>query len=352
MTKICLYLHMHLPKEINGFNILDLGHHQNYFDDHKTRNKVLEKSEQIKIFNNELLKKLNNSFKISLGISGTSYELLKEYDAESLKSIQNLVKTGFVEVVGETYYNSLTSIHSKNEFLEQVKMHKELMKKELHYSPTTFKNTSLIYTKDMSLIVQEAGFDTILANGNNFNMNPNFFYRDDHNKILVKNHFLTDYLNNKIYEESNQGLLSPEDFLENIGEDQKIVNIFIDYSKIKNVHKITDFLIKFVDLALEKKYEFITPKEAKEEITEYFNGEFSGEVNNIQKSALDKLHSIETKIKNYACPVLLSTWRHLTSKEHIDLMNYEYLRSEKNPYDIYITFNNILKDLVMRTEVA
>ena len=49
------------------------------------------------------------------------------------------MNTGCVELLDQTYYHSISSLYpDKEEFVEQVKMHKQTIKDLLGYSPTYF----------------------------------------------------------------------------------------------------------------------------------------------------------------------------------------------------------------------
>jgi alpha-amylase len=112
---IVLYLHVHQPYRIRHYTIFDTSNDHNYFDAHndaKTSNeRIIHKvSEKSYIpTNRKLLDLLNRhpEFKLSLSITGTVLEQFEKYSPATLKSFQELVATGRVEIVGETYHHSL-----------------------------------------------------------------------------------------------------------------------------------------------------------------------------------------------------------------------------------------------------
>ena len=81
--------------------------------------------------------------------------------------IRQLVKTGNVEILGNTYYHSLAAVFpgDKREFIEQVKDHKSFVKSTLGYEPKVFENTEFIYNDTVAKIVESLGFEAILAEG-------------------------------------------------------------------------------------------------------------------------------------------------------------------------------------------
>jgi alpha-amylase len=107
----------------------------------------------------ELIQKYEGTFKVAFSITGTAIEQFKLYSPETLDSFKCLIDTGCVELLGETYFHSLSFLFDTNEFLDQVYMHRELMQKEFGYYTTTFRNTELIYQDRLSDInLRNEGF--------------------------------------------------------------------------------------------------------------------------------------------------------------------------------------------------
>ena len=121
---IQLYLHVHQPWRIREYTAFDTGVDHNYFisSPHSGTNnanilrKVANKSY---LPTNRILKELLEKypeFKLSISITGTFIEQCEQYMPELLDSFRELVKTGRVEVVGETYYHSLAFFYNRAEF--------------------------------------------------------------------------------------------------------------------------------------------------------------------------------------------------------------------------------------------
>src|SRR5690348_419395 len=118
---ICLYLHVHQPYRVRHYSIFDAGHDSNYWFDstyesdvsnERIINKVADKSyrptnKTLK----ELLKK-HDDFRVSLSLTGTLLEQLEMWAPDVIKDFKDLVDTGHVEIVGETYYHSLAFFYS------------------------------------------------------------------------------------------------------------------------------------------------------------------------------------------------------------------------------------------------
>ncbi|KKU39351.1 MAG: Glycosyl hydrolase family 57 [Candidatus Azambacteria bacterium GW2011_GWB2_46_37] len=109
MPSVCFYFQVHQPYRVKKYRIFDIGRDSLYFNDSSESNlnniKVLKKvAEKCYLPANnlilELLKKYPK-FRVSYSFSGVFLDQLEEHLPEVLKSFQELVKTGRVEVLAE-----------------------------------------------------------------------------------------------------------------------------------------------------------------------------------------------------------------------------------------------------------
>ncbi|MBX4201526.1 alpha-amylase, partial [Candidatus Saccharibacteria bacterium] len=108
---IVLYLHVHQPDRLRHYNIFEIGKAHNYFDtpieDSDSNEAVVKKvAHKSYLPTNAILLTLldkHPEFKLSLSITGTVLEQLQTWVPEALDSFKQLVETGRVEIVGETY---------------------------------------------------------------------------------------------------------------------------------------------------------------------------------------------------------------------------------------------------------
>ncbi len=102
---------MHQPYRVKRYRIFDIGSNHQYFDandetdlnNEKILRKVSGKSYRPAGEMFQRILRDNPEFKFAISITGTLVEQLQQYDPETLKIYQDLVKTGRVEIVGETY---------------------------------------------------------------------------------------------------------------------------------------------------------------------------------------------------------------------------------------------------------
>ena len=165
MKSIVLYLHVHQPYRVRHYTAFDTGVNHNYFDagagerenNIEILNKVAHKS--YLPTNKVLLKLLKKypDFKLSLSISGVVLEQLEQWAPKVLVSFQELVASGRVEIVSETYHHSLAFFYSRSEFETQVQMHRDIVKRLFGHEPKSFRNTELAYNNDVAKWAEQAG---------------------------------------------------------------------------------------------------------------------------------------------------------------------------------------------------
>ncbi len=144
-----------------------------FFWDDKNRALFLERSERCYIPTTRLLTDLVRThvdFKVSYCLSGTFLEQAEQYHTEVIAAMKDLFDAGRptrqVELLEETYYNSVTSLFAdrrKAEFKEQVALHRQKTHDLFGVKPTAFANTELIYNNEIANLVADMGYKAILC---------------------------------------------------------------------------------------------------------------------------------------------------------------------------------------------
>jgi glycogen synthase len=138
-------------------------------------------------------------FKITLGMSGTFLEQAQQYRPEVVRALQALVEAGQegerVEILSETYYHSLTSLYEdprKQEFRDQVALHRDLVRKLFGVFPASFRNTELMYNNRIAEVVADMGYASILCEkrddmftGASIPISPNAVFRAAGSSLMV-----------------------------------------------------------------------------------------------------------------------------------------------------------------------
>ena len=162
MASVCFYFQVHQPQRLRHYTVFDRG--TNYFDDHKNAevcrkvaNKCYLPANRLML---ELIEKYKGRFKISYSITGVLLEQLELYAPEVMTTFKQLAATGCVEFLAETYYHSLSLLYSRDEFIEQIKAHKQITRRLFGQTPRVFRNTELIYNNSLPVIIDQiGGFD-------------------------------------------------------------------------------------------------------------------------------------------------------------------------------------------------
>lgn len=151
----------------------------------------------------ELLETSNDwerPFKVTFGLSGPFLEQAILYEPELVDMLRALVRTGRVEILGNTYYHSLASLFlgDKTEFIDQVNQHTSFVRTTTGYQTRVFENTEFIFNDTIGKTVESLGFLGILTEGAESVLgwrSPNYLYSvagTKNLKLLMRHYRLTD----------------------------------------------------------------------------------------------------------------------------------------------------------------
>ena len=390
---IVLYMHVHQPYRIRHYSIYDAGQNHNYFDAHyddRTSNeriihKVAQKSY---IPTNRALKKLleaHPQFKISLSITGTLLEQLERWSPATLHSFQELVATGRVEIVAETYHHSLAFFYSLAEFEMQVKMHQEKVQHLFGVTPTAFRNTELAYNNDLAYWADRAGYEAILAEGWDPVLgwrSPNFVYRPTYTnniRLLMKNYKLSDDIAFRFGNQAwTEWPLTADKFTHWLSQsgDAETFNLFMDYETFGEHQWDDTGIFSFLEhlpgeWLKNENHDFMTITEAarfydpKDKIdvahtttwadTERDLSAWLG--NPMQHQAIEALYELQTPVIKTGDYALIEDWRKLQTSDHFYYMCtkwfndgdiHAYFSPYETPYEAFMNFMNSYHDLRFR----
>jgi len=322
----------------------------------------------------DLINKYNGQFRFSFSITGTFIEQAKMFNPEVIESFRELVKTGCVDLLDETYYHSLAFLISEKEFTEQIRMHRRLMKKEFNYSPSVFRNTEAMYSNKVAEIAKQMGYKAVVAEGWEKYLgwrSPNYVYCAPSGiNLLLRNYKLSDDIGFRFSARSwNEFPLTADKYASWLSTcPGEIVNLFIDYETFGE-HQwqetgIFEFLRHLPAEVL--KYQHMSFAKLNETALETPVAELSmpdviswADIdrdlsawlgNNIQQKAFEFLKSFDGKLKGKA----LELWRKLQTSDHFYYMCtkwfadgdvHKYFNAYDTPYDAYINYVNVLQDL-------
>ena len=241
---LCLYFQVHQPIRLRKYHFFDIGKNSDYYDDFANRTITRKVADRCYLPANrmmlELIRKYGKNFKVSFSISGMVIEQFREYAPEVIDSFKELVATGCVEILAETYSHSLASLVDEGEFKKQVKQHADLMKELFGVKPVTFRNTELIYSDEIGEMVARMGYKTMLTEGARHILgwkSPDYVYTNSINpklKLLLKNFRLSDDIAFRFSDKGwDQWPLTADKYASWLNAaDGEIVNLFMDYETL------------------------------------------------------------------------------------------------------------------------
>ena len=393
MVSICMYMHVHQPWRLKNYRVFDVGHDHNYFHTHDPAidnaaiiRKVAEKSYRPTL--RSLQSKLDRYPEISfaLSFSGTALEQMQEYCPDVLKQFQDVVASGRVEILADTYYHSLSFFYSVAEFERQVTMHRELIQKLFGQTPAVFRNTELSYNNDLAHWADQNGYLGIMAEGWDPILqwrSPNFVYKPvgtENIKVLLKNYRLSDDIafrfGNKAWKEWPMSAEKFARWVHDVHGNGNTINLFMDFETFGE-HQwedtgIFNFLEQMPNEVMgDGQTTFKTPTQT---IQSYDHvGEFnSPEIltwadtdrdltawvgNDIQRSSIYEFFALEERVLKSNDPKLIEDWRRLSTSDHFYYMCtkwsedgdvHAYFSPYQSPYDAHIAFMNALADVKQR----
>ncbi len=399
MRAIALYLHIHQPFRYRQYSIFDVSNDHNYWNDHDYHSKqsnerifkkVAEKSYHPTFEMIERNVRKHPDFKVSLSITGTWLEQAETWAPDLIKKIQHLVQTGNVEIVAETYYHSLAFFYDREEFEAQVKMHQAKIKELFGVEPKVFRNTELSYNDELAKWADDFGFKGILAEGWDKVLgwrSPNHVYRPagcNNIKLLLKNYRLSDdvafrFSDRKWSEwpltvEKYQGWLNMDALRGNL------INLFMDFETFGE-HQwadtgIFEFMDNFIDSWLsEYENKFVTVSEACETMPVAdeismpqtvtwadMERDLSAWMGNaMQDEATQSLYDMKKDIIEFGDADMIDDFRKLTTSDHAYYMStkywndgdvHAYFSAYDSPYDAFMYYMNVLRDLEYRLTIA
>jgi alpha-amylase len=372
MPDVCLYFQVHQPHRL---------------DDTLNREILNRVADRCYLPANEMFRKRieesHGLFRMALSLTGTVIEQFRKFRPDVLESFQELVATGGVELLAETYHHSLAFLYSEKEFQRQCDMHLDLVEECFSVRPRVFRNSELIYDNAIAARAETLGFEGVIAEGTpafTQGISPNYLYRAPDTariKTLMRNHTLSNDLAFRFSDPSWSGFpLTWEKFTAWIGQSPgDLVNLFMDYESIgehqKKEQGIYEFWRKVPEILIESGSQWVTPAEAvaiypaKREYdcpraTSWADAErdlsaWAG--NAMQKEALSKIRALETPVMASGDKAIIAAWGALQSSDHLYWMSTKggsdgqvtsYFSPYRNPQAAYESFMAALENLGKR----
>ena len=384
MKTVCFYFQVHQPWRLKTYRFFQMGNDHNYLDDFTNRSIMQKVARECYLPMNALLLSLieqhKGAFRCSFSITGSAVEQFKAYAPEVLESFKKLAATGCVEFLAETYSHSLASLHSVDEFKQEVKLHSQMLKEEFGVKPTAFRNTELIYSDEIAKAVEDMGFKTMLAEGAKHILgwkSPNFVYTDaidNKLRLLLRNYKLSDDI---AFRFSNEGWsewpLTAEKFAQwAASENGDVINLFMDYETFGEHQKAASGIFDFVKalpsaMLATGELEFATVSEASKKLQPVavlhcpYAMSWADEErdvtawlgNDLQNEAFKKLYALAPAVKKAKNKDFEFVWHFMQNSDHFYYMAtkwfsdgdvHSYFNPYGSAYEAFINYMNVLAD--------
>ena len=394
MRALNLYLHMHQPYRYRQYAIFDVGRDSHYFEDDyysKQNNerifrKVLEKSYRPTLDLLERNLERFPGFKFSLSITGVWLDQAEAFAPELIEQLKRMVNTGRVEIVAETYYHSLAFFYDREEFEEQVKLHVRRVFDLFGIVPKVFRNTELAYNDEVGQWADQFGFRGVLAEGWDKVLgwrSPNHVYKvagGRQARLLLKNYRLSDDIafrfSNREWKDWPLTVEKYQNWLDMDALRGNLINLFMDFETFGEHQWADTGIFDFMDRLIEQwlsvyDNRFVTVAEACEleepvdEVsmpstvtwadTERDLTAWMG--NEMQREALSALYALRPAVLASGDAGLLQDFRRMTTSDHAYYMCtkywndgdvHAYFSAYDSPYDAFMYYMNVIRDLKLR----
>jgi len=381
MTSVCLYFKVHRPYSLKKYMASDVGARHDYEDTAADIVSIDQLADECCLPANEVLyhaiKENKGKFRISFSISGVMLELMERHRPDVINSFQKLAATGCVEFLAETYYHSLSSLHSPLEFQRQILKHSELIHDLFNQETNVFRNTELIHNNQIAGLVSELGLKAILCEGVDRILqgrSANRLYAVPGNtqiSLLLRNVALSDDIAFRFGDPNwSEHPLTAEKFahwLHRHSGDTEAINLFMDYETF-GIHKqaksgIFEFLASLPAAVLtHPDFRFSTPSEVIEQkfpgdvydVTKTISWEDRSETNCVwsenmmQNNMLKKIYDIEKLVSFSADKKAMQVWSRLQAADYfysMDKNRKSSISSSTTPAEVFKYYSNMVADL-------
>lgn len=391
MKTICFYFQIHQPFRLKRYRFFDIGNDHYYYDDFNNEEIMHRIAQRSYIPANytllEMIKNSNGKFKAAFSISGIALEQLEIYVPEFIDSMKELIKTGCVEMLSETYAHSLASLKDPEEFANQIKAHDDKIETLFGVRPKVFRNTELIYSDDIASMVSALGFKGCITEGAKHILgwkSPNYLYNSTvvpKLKLLLKNSKVSDDITFRFsnYDWSEYPLTADKfmRWIHDTPEEEQIINLFMNYETLGELQPresgIFEFMRALPRFAEEMGITFSTPSEVISKLKpvgslsmpypiswadeERDTSAWLGNV--LQNEAFEKLYSVAERVRLCDDRRLKQDWNYLQTSDHFYYMCtkhfsdgavHSHYSPYETPYEAFTNYMNVLSDFIVRVE--
>ncbi len=386
MKTICFYFEIHQIRQLKRYRFFDIGSDHYYYDDYANESAITEIAEKSYIpaltTLLEMVKENDGAFKVAFSVSGVGLEMLELYAPQVIELLHEINKTGCCEFLCEPYSHGLSSLASREVFMEEVQRQNRKIKELFGKKPKVLRNSGLIYSDEIGEMAASMGFKGMLSEGAKHILawrSPHFVYNcatAPNLKLLLRDYKLSDDISlrfsNPKWSEYPLFAETYVDWIAQLPEEDEVINIFMNLhalgvSQPLSSH-ILDFLKAIPACAKDRGISFSTPSEIIDKHKSVGSLEVSYPLswmdeerdasswlgNSLQREAFDKLYSLAERISLSDDKKLKQDFYYLQAAENLRFMTTKQngIITERSiyesPYDAFTNYMNILGDFMAR----
>jgi alpha-amylase len=408
MTDIVFVFEVHQPHRLRRnlfwegkvFRRLAKNELFNYYFDNEVDREIFKRAARKCYFpSNQILLDLidrhkheRKQVKVSFSVSGVFFEQCEMFDKDLLETFRQLAASGRVEFLNQTYYHSISSLYpEKEEFIEQVKMHRQTVKDLLSYTPNVFENTELLFNNTIAKTVESMGYKGIYTEGVEKILgekSPNYLYTPKGSRkirVLLRNYKLTDDIGFRFSARWwPEWPLTADKYAKWLANTRgECISIFPDYETFGEHHwpetgihsflqHLPDEILRFEHLQMATPSEVIDRHASAGEIDVPEDGgsvswadiqrDQSGWLGNVMQWAYyTTLRRLEPLIKEADDNEFLKLWRDFQTSDHLYYMFtagggpgevHSYFSPFESPMDAFVAAQTLLNDFEARLRIS
>ncbi len=386
MKTICLYFEIHQIIHLKRYRCFDIGRDHYYYDDYENERSISDIAERsyIPSLNTliEMARKNEGAFKVAFSLSGVGLEQLELYAPNVIDLLHQLNETGCCEFLCEPYSHGLSSLANEDCFRKDVERMRAKVKQLFGKEPKVFRNSSLIYSNDIGVMVADMGFKGMLTEGAKHVLgwkSPHYLYHCAYNpnlKLLLRDFKLSDDISLRFSNSDwNEFPLFADRYMDWIAElpqEEQVINIFMELSALGIFQPLSSNILEFIKalpacakargITFSTPTEIVTKLKSVDQLDVPYPLSWVDEERDIscwlgnvmQREAFDKLYSVAERVQLCDDRRIKQDWDYLQASNNFRFMTTKNSGVKMNraiydsPYDAFTNYMNILGDFISR----
>ena len=382
----CFYFQLHQPRRVRRYQVFDIGSAAGYFDETKNADTLRRVASRCYVPATRILTQLarDEGARVAMSVSGVLVDQMLRITPEAIESLQALVATGGADLLSETSHHSLASLGHGDEFADQVRLHRDIMQRTFGVVPRVFRNTELIVSDALTPVIAKLGFDAMLVEGADAVLgwrSPNHVYASKSApalRLLPRHYRLSDDVAFRFSARDwSEWPLTADKYATWIASNHgDVVNVFMDFETFGEHQDagsgILDFLRALPAALRRAGVRMVTPSELTKRKpvgllaypgamswadTERDVSAWLG--NGLQHAAHERLYGLRDLVLGTGDLELMQTWRELSTSDHFYYMStkwhadgdvHTYFNPYASPYEAYISYMNVMRDMEQRIQ--